>query len=528
MSRNHDSGNPKWLIILALTLFILESGLVLSRPVTWLLRQVNADDFYYYLVLVRNSAAGLGPTFDGFELTNGFHPLYYFLLLPLAQLPSQTPAFLIKSALVLLLIFHNATGLVLGFGFWRLGQQGLGWLVALIWLLNPWTLAITLHGVEVPIATFLWAVIIFIVLDYRSRQRPLNLKTASILGLFLGLAILARTDSLFLLGAILVTEFFRSWPVSSQPSNQRSKALLTLSTLGGIAFLITLPWWWWNWQNFDMVMQVSGKAVFLGAHGFDWRRPAVVLSQTGAFAFAYLGRILLYNLPAWLLLAFGWWKRRRHAQQSPQLLLGPLLRELDFAWLAAALLALWYIGWLWHVQNWYLLSTIFVVTMTIGLYLARSGQARTQTDIIQNAGLVILVNGLILVGIYTTVGFGFPRLERGYYLAEWLNQHLETRTAGSETRIIGAWNSGVIGYFSQNPVVNLDGVVNNSLYEYKVTHQATSVGQLMDYIRQRQITYITDYEFIYFADPQVMGLREIYESPDYGFRVYQRLESPVE
>ncbi|MFH1841774.1 MAG: hypothetical protein ABIF77_01070 [bacterium] len=42
-----------------------------------------ADDAYYYFTIARNLAEGLGPTFDGLASSNGFHPLWQFLLVPL-------------------------------------------------------------------------------------------------------------------------------------------------------------------------------------------------------------------------------------------------------------------------------------------------------------------------------------------------------------------------------------------------------------------------------------------------------------
>ena len=96
------------LILFGLLLFILETLLVTGASLPWLIGQANADDFYYYLVLARNTAAGYGPSFDGVELTNGFHPMYLSILTLLARLPFETPAFLVKAALILLLFFHNA------------------------------------------------------------------------------------------------------------------------------------------------------------------------------------------------------------------------------------------------------------------------------------------------------------------------------------------------------------------------------------------------------------------------------------
>src|SRR6202789_4600788 len=38
------------------------------------------DDFYYYLKVAQNVAAGLGSTFNGITRTNGYHPLYFVVL----------------------------------------------------------------------------------------------------------------------------------------------------------------------------------------------------------------------------------------------------------------------------------------------------------------------------------------------------------------------------------------------------------------------------------------------------------------
>lgn len=43
------------------------------------------DDLYYYLVVARNLAHGVGSTFDGATPTNGYHPLYLLLLWTVAK-----------------------------------------------------------------------------------------------------------------------------------------------------------------------------------------------------------------------------------------------------------------------------------------------------------------------------------------------------------------------------------------------------------------------------------------------------------
>ena len=40
------------------------------------------DDGYYYLEIARNFAIGNGPSFDSINFTNGFHPLWQIIIVP--------------------------------------------------------------------------------------------------------------------------------------------------------------------------------------------------------------------------------------------------------------------------------------------------------------------------------------------------------------------------------------------------------------------------------------------------------------
>ena len=44
---------------------------------------IYPDDAFYYLRIAANVASGRGLTFDGAAPTNGFHPLYLFMLVPI-------------------------------------------------------------------------------------------------------------------------------------------------------------------------------------------------------------------------------------------------------------------------------------------------------------------------------------------------------------------------------------------------------------------------------------------------------------
>jgi hypothetical protein len=56
--------------------------------------------------------------------------------------------------------------------------------------------------------------------------------------------------------------------------------------------------------------------------------------------------------------------------------------------------------------------------------------------------------------------------------------------------MIGAWNSGQLGYFIDNePVVNLDGLVQDSRY----LNEVLRTGKWREYFRKRNIRYLVDY-----------------------------------
>jgi hypothetical protein len=511
--------------LLVLGLLVVESLMIVLAPVPWLLGQANADDFYYYLVLARNNAAGLGPSFDGQELTNGFHPLYLVLVTLLAKLPVGHPHFLIKSSLILLLLFHNGTALVLAAAFERRGRADIGALAALLWLLNPWALVVTLHGVEAPLATFLWALVIFHWLTLGSEG--LTLKAVPGLGLLVGLAVLARTDGLIWLGAIWLTEWVRIWRT---PAHWRGH-LLNIVALAGIVLVVTLPWWWWNWTRFGMIMQVSGSAIRLWTHGFSWlAEPDRIFRYTTAIGLVYVSKLLLYAAMPLVMLFLAQLRRRANqawdfaqslaepaeAEPVEAKLLRRVFQQLDFAWLAVLGLMVWYVGWQWNAQSWYLHSTILVFTMGAGLAWEQATAWAAPVDLRPITLFMGLLAVILFCSGYQVLGFGYPRQARGYDVAHWLNHHTEP-----EARI-GAWNSGIIGYFTDRQVINLDGVVNNSLFNYMNDRRSTSPLDLRDYMVSRNIAYITDYEYFHLdAFKQEIDLLPVYESPEYGFRVYR-------
>src|SRR5205823_1185697 len=66
--------------------------------------------------------------------------------------------------------------------------------------------------------------------------------------------------------------------------------------------------------------------------------------------------------------------------------------------------------------------------------------------------------------------------------ASWINQHLP------QTSRIGAWNAGVLGYFTDRTIVNLDGLTNDR--NYLLFLKSKRPVEL--YLRKEGIEYVCD------------------------------------
>lgn len=99
----------------------------------------------------------------------------------------------------------------------------------------------------------------------------------------------------------------------------------------------------------------------------------------------------------------------------------------------------------------------------------------------------LLVPAAVLCLAYLTFGLA------GLNTVTYTNQE-PTMQAGIALRTaaldgpVGAWNAGVLGFFSDRGVVNLDGLVNDSVVPNILDND------LAGYLRERGIRYIVDYQ----------------------------------
>jgi hypothetical protein len=133
---------------------------------------------------------------------------------------------------------------------------------------------------------------------------------------------------------------------------------------------------------------------------------------------------------------------------------------------------------------WYLSVTFVYWTIVLALF-----SVDVMTRKAQSYRAAATVGFLVVVSI---VGMWWLRRPPNnlaatrYEVAKWMDANLE------EDAIVGSFNAGQLGFFSNRSVVNLDGLINHVSYFENVLRDG-SPGALAAYIDRMGIDYVVDY-----------------------------------
>jgi hypothetical protein len=138
----------------------------------------------------------------------------------------------------------------------------------------------------------------------------------------------------------------------------------------------------------------------------------------------------------------------------------------------------------WTARDWYFVSfdLFFVIAIVTVLQNIRGSISRANV-------LGLILTGLVLFSFAVTWSKNLrpdrPRFLQGsqfFVASQWLDDHLPAGSA------VGAFSTGVLAYFSNMQMVNLDGVVNNSAYA------AMQERLLWSYI-EKNVAYLCSEDF---------------------------------
>ena len=508
-------------------LIVLLSGLCIRGGVLFSdaeqLVKVIPDDTFYYLETAKHIVAGEGSTFDGVNETNGYHPLWMALLLPIVAAVSD-PWLLVRSTLALSIVFNLGTAIVL---YATLRKHLNVWYVPVIgtavYYLNARSIVTSLGGMEVMVSSFLFCVSLYLSMLVNSRTSD-PVRVNLFLGLSLGLLFLARTDNVF-----YIMVFYGAAVWRTLPALRMRMALL----MAGIMSLVASPWIVWNLVNFGSLMQSSGFAIpFVLRESFIadghtslelvWHSAKMFLSFVGWRMYKfYIGFPPLAYLPilaGTIYLVTRKWKQLELAEYANANRVAKLV-----SLLAVAGLALIFVHTFlrWYPRNYYFDSIIILsaVGFSVGLSLLHPAallvRIRANSTMFSHLVAVAALVVIMIPGAYS----GYRLLNRGEspHQIEFLNAAKWLNNNTSSDAVIAGFNVGIVSYFSERIVINLDGAINTAAYD------AIKRRRLMEYIEEMEVQYFVDY------DPSMLEMYRLFlgmRSPSISWDIVKRIDYP--
>ena len=504
------------LLLLITASFVLRLFLI-NQDISVILNKFLADDAYYYYALAKNIVNGHGIVFNYGIPTNGFHPLYVLILVPIFKLLYPYGVNLpIYASLIILTLFSVGTSIFLYLIVSKFLNKEAGLLAAFIWLFNPYILFVSLMGLETPIQIFFISLLTYFIVT-KGSETHFSTHESVIIGLLIGIIFLSRMDGVFIgigvIGTFAIRKLFKNGEF--RISNLKRLLQPDLVIMISVAFLMVLPWIAWNLIELNRITPVSGEAlrmIRLSSSSY----PNLVIGsiyKTGTFV-ANFFFIPFTNIIQGFLVVFL-------ALIAPSIvlilkkddLIHKLISSLDFLVISSVFYYVFY--WFYELgfREWYSLYTSFLVTIVFSTMIVKVIQRIELKKIKQIAYIIltcILVSAFIFGGIVKYKQGNYPQEKLKWEVANYLESNIPPN------KTIGSFNTGIYQYYTKkHDVINLDGVMNPEAY------QAKKNGSIELYILEKNITYIVDPpSYIEKLNRSILSLESIktFEMPYYSYR----------
>jgi hypothetical protein len=181
-------------------------------PNAWFVR----DDAYYYFKVAQNISMGLGSTFDGIHLTNGYHPLWLLICVPIFALARFDVILPLRILLIFLSILSLATAILLYRYLSKAISKPVGMLAAIYWTFSLYVQKMYYRsGLEAGIGFFFIVLLLYLLYDLEKswRKTKPDIRRLALLGLVAALTVFSRLDLVFFAIIVGIWIIFRATPL---------------------------------------------------------------------------------------------------------------------------------------------------------------------------------------------------------------------------------------------------------------------------------------------------------------------------
>jgi len=196
--------------------FLPQIFVLLSQPdnlMNWYL----TDDAFYYFKTAQNIAEGNGITFDGLASTNGFHPLWMVICVPVFALARYDLFLPLRVIAAIQILLNTASGYLLYLIFSKNISKTTAWIVAIFWMFFPPIHELTTKsGLEAGLNAFMLITLIYALSKLSWGESDKNhFWEIFWVGLCGAGVLLSRLDNIFILIMIGVWLVFRGKRISN-------------------------------------------------------------------------------------------------------------------------------------------------------------------------------------------------------------------------------------------------------------------------------------------------------------------------
>jgi len=451
------------------------------------------DDAFYYFEIARNVAHGFGPTFDRIHPTNGFHPLWLNFCIPVYRLGFEgltAVRMLLSMQFVLWLgacwiIGHMYNTIVSP----RLSatetpghtscEKGISRTVCVLFALIfccPAFLKAYVNGLESAVYAVCYTMLLWQAVRVQGRfLAGTTRRQRLLLGATAALCFLARTDAVFLLLCLGCCCLIDAYPFKIKPLVQLAEIFILPAT-------VVLLFMLWSYSAFEIAWQVSGEV----------KQIPLTLYRTGVLtvSLAFSGMLAwFFKNPA----RFS----DRNIPSSGAVSRFPCVKNfIGSTWwfaLFCCLLIIYYTVMQAFPRPWYFGPVllygciVFLLAVTDILSLARKEDLRRHNAASSLPRIQwILTVPLALCIIVLSLNKLDPRVVSmriaNQNAGQWISDNLPRNA------VLGSWDAGVIAYFTDQKIINLDGVVNS--IEYARALKKGTAGMLLE---KQGIAYLVNH-----------------------------------
>ena len=466
-----------------------------------LLRDVNTDDSFYYFQIAYHMAGGEFSTFDGgITRTNGYHPLWLFLITPFYWVFDKVEALFAIKAFEIMLV---AGGVALIAGAARVAR--LPWILLFAALPALYQDSTLFSGLEAAAALFLLGLFLLFICLFARDPVGWRWPLAAVAFALPWVRLEYFAISVAATAALCCVE----WGSDSHAGRGGwGRSVLALNAAGPLLGAVAgiLVYFTWNAVVFGGIIPVSAAVKRFGSQDF-WRHQGGGYSLTeNVHAFLQVPAFndgLPVALEVCVYTAVVWWFSRHSRGREDWLLLTFLVSVFG---LAAGHLAKFaqsvltvlprYGGDPWYFVPAYLMAAIVVpVRCYVAIWFVRRflGPKLHRASRISSLGITTVAASLLFadadfIAPFQSVDRAKHSTFREWEVTSYMGALLMNRVL-PEDSVVGSGNAGVIGYFSRFPVVNLDGLANS--YEY-LRHLRALTETLPRFMQRSGITHGAD------------------------------------